>query len=248
MQHSGSETLSPQGTSQEETLTRGPSPTSPPMTCAGTTNVTSLQGSPVGLSPSSWPDGTTLDLFGQEVAPASRSPRLGRRSDSQTSGICGLFSEPLSPSADLQSSLENRLRERLATNGCPAFALTWRAIPMLSGPPICALLASENGTAASDCIGLPSPITKYDGRSMAAWRIAKARAKNRHSLGLYGKGTGAPGMVDLQRRLRLLLGCDNGKVTTAFVASMMGYPETWLSTAPSATPSSRRLRPRSSKA
>lgn len=205
-------------------------------TCADTTSVTSSPGSEDGLSLSVLPDGPTTDLFGQALVPASRSRPLAKSRGSEITGTCGLCGENLSPTVALQSSLASRLRERLGDNGCPAFALTWKAVPMLSGPPICALQALENGTADKDCIGLPSPITKYDGRSMEAWRVAKARAKARHESGQYGKGTGAPGMIDLQRRLRLLLGSDNGKVTTAFVASMMGYPETWLTTAPSATP------------
>ena len=211
-----------------------------PATSPATPNAISLPVLEDGRPPYVSPGGLMTDLFGQALAPASPSQRRGKRSGQQTSATCGQSSTASSPTAALQSFLENRLRARLAMNGCPAFALTWKTIPMQSGPPICALLALENGTAANDCIGLPSPITKYDGRSMEAWRVAKARAKERHAKGLYGKGTGAPGMVDLQRRLRLLLGCDNGKVTTAFAASMMGYPATWLSTAPSATLSSRR--------
>lgn len=186
-----------------------------------------------GITPSISRDGRVAS--GPAHAPVNRSQLRGRKRAPTTTATCGPSGESLSNSNALQRSLESRLRERMGSDGCPAFVLTWKITPMPLGSPICALLASENGIDAKDCIGLPSPITKYDGRSMSAWRIAKARAKERHEQGLYGKGTGAPGMIDLQRRLRLLLGCEDGKVTPAFAAWMMGYPETWLSTAPSVT-------------
>jgi len=54
-----------------------------------------------------------------------------------------------------------------------------------------------------DCGLWPTPVTAYDGRTQDAWVAAKARAKAKHSAGQYGKGTGAPGMMDLQRAVKM---------------------------------------------
>jgi hypothetical protein len=81
-----------------------------------------------------------------------------------------------SPSAALQSSLENRLRARLAGNGSPEYALTWRPQDMPSGPPICALRAAARRISDSDCSGWPTP-TGEAGKdeSAEAWLSRKAR-------------------------------------------------------------------------
>ena len=55
----------------------------------------------------------------------------------------------------------------------------------------------------TDCGLWPTPVTAYDGRTQDAWVAAKARAKVKHSAGQYGKGTGAPGMMDLQRAVKM---------------------------------------------
>jgi hypothetical protein len=62
-----------------------------------------------------------------------------------------------SPSGDLQTSLENRLRESLDLNGSPEFVLTWREVAMPSGPSISALLASDRPTDAKGFIGWLTP-------------------------------------------------------------------------------------------
>jgi hypothetical protein len=49
----------------------------------------------------------------------------------------------------------------------------------------------------------PTPVTTYDGRTLEAWKDFKQRAKERHAAGQYAKGTGAPGLMDLQRAVQL---------------------------------------------
>jgi hypothetical protein len=49
----------------------------------------------------------------------------------------------------------------------------------------------------------PTPQTAYDGRTDEAWTEAKARAAAKHAAGEYASGTGAPGMMDLQRAVRM---------------------------------------------
>jgi hypothetical protein len=68
---------------------------------------------------------------------------------------------------------------------------------------------------------LPTPQTRYDGRSQEAWEKAKAEKKAKHKRGEYKKGTGAPGMMDLQRAVMMLptptatLGSHGGQVTAS---------------------------------
>jgi hypothetical protein len=73
---------------------------------------------------------------------------------------CGLLFTHSSPSAGLQRSLENRLRERMDVNGCPEYALTWRESDMPSGLPICALRASGRRTLGSGSTGWQTPKAK----------------------------------------------------------------------------------------
>ena len=49
----------------------------------------------------------------------------------------------------------------------------------------------------------PTPITAYDGRTMEAWEVAKAKTKEKLKAGHYKKGCGAPGLMDLQRAVRI---------------------------------------------
>jgi hypothetical protein len=82
-----------------------------------------------------------------------------------TSGPSG---DDLSPSAALQSSLENRLRARLDGIGSPLYALKWKHWDMRSGPPICALRASVPRTSDSGCGSWPTP-------DQAGWKTPQAR-------------------------------------------------------------------------
>ena len=62
-----------------------------------------------------------------------------------------------SPSADLQRSLENRLRARMDVNGSPEYALTWKHWDMPAGLPICALRASARRISGNGFGGWPTP-------------------------------------------------------------------------------------------
>ena len=109
------------------------------------------------------------------ISPAGETPKSGpahvpvsrfRARDSAkampTNDTSGPLFMTLSPSADLQQCLENRLRARMAGNGSPEYALTWKRWDMDSGPPICALRAraprtsdSGSGGSRSDNAGEP---------------------------------------------------------------------------------------------
>lgn len=104
---------------------------------------------------------------GQAAPPASHSPKLEKGKWTETSATFGPLFEPLSPSADLQYSLESKLRARMAAYGSPEYELTWKNWDIVSGPPICALRASPRRWFPNAFIGWPRP-TVNDAKNNAS--------------------------------------------------------------------------------
>jgi hypothetical protein len=102
-------------------------------------------------------DGPPTGLFGQDPARASRSAVPASDAEPTTIGTSGPTCSGSSASADLQRSLESRLRAKMDVNGSPEYALTWKRWAMRSGPPICALRASARRISGSGCSGWPTP-------------------------------------------------------------------------------------------
>lgn len=124
MQRNGSETSSTQGTSPAGTLTSGASLTCEPTISPDTISVISLPASADGPTRFAWPDGPTLDLFGREVVPASRSRSRAHGVALPTSATSGLSGSISSASDALQRSMESRLRARL--NGSDLCEVIWK--------------------------------------------------------------------------------------------------------------------------
>ncbi len=97
---------------------------SDPTICEAIRSAISSQALADGLTLSDQPAGTTLDLFGQDLAPANPSPSPASKKASTTPVTSGLFGENSSASAILQSSLESRLRALL--NGSDLCEVTWK--------------------------------------------------------------------------------------------------------------------------
>src|SRR6185437_13482538 len=126
-----------------------------PLTWTGTISATSSPASADGLTRSNSPDVPVLS--GPDHAPVNLSAPQASEKASTTQDISGPICSALSPSAVLQRSLENRLRARTDVNGSPEYALIWKAWPMRSGAPICALRASAHRISGKDFIGWPTP-------------------------------------------------------------------------------------------
>lgn len=126
-------------------------------TLPGLLNATSSQESVVGVSPCISPDGQATDPCGQEAARVSRSRLPANGKAKQTSAICGQPFESLFAHTSLQSSLANRLHQRMAAYGSPEYSLTWKEWPINGQEPICALRASGRRTSDSGSTGWPSP-------------------------------------------------------------------------------------------
>lgn len=97
---------------QPEKLIGAASPTCAEAISEATRNVTSSPALGDGRSPSSLPDGPTIDLFGQVLAPANRSVPRENGSALATNGTFGPSGSVSSASVRLQLSLENRFRQR----------------------------------------------------------------------------------------------------------------------------------------
>jgi len=129
------------------------------MNSPNTPNATFSLESAAGPTRSDSPAGPTTNPSGPVPARASRSPKQAKGKWIQTSATYGPLFEPPSPSADLQSSLENRLRQRMDAYGSPEYALTWKHWDMPSGPPICAQRASPRRIEDNGCTGWRTPTT-----------------------------------------------------------------------------------------
>ena len=128
----------------------------------GTRNAIFSQESADGAMPSASPVGPTTGPCGPDRALANLSASQALAKGLMTRDTFGPCFAGSSTSADLQRSLESRLRVELGGIGSPLYALTWKRWDMQSGPPICALRASVLRTSDKDSTGWPTP-TAQDG-------------------------------------------------------------------------------------
>src|SRR5262245_44909355 len=226
MRRNGSGTSSRPAISRQATSTSAALQTCAPATSVATRNAISSLASAAGPTRCDSPDGLTTDLFGQAVVPVSRSQALARSSVQPTNGTCGHTSTSSSRSAALQFSLENKLRAGLATNGSRAFALTWRRRDMLSGPPICRLQAKAHHRSDSGSGWWPT-MTARDSRTIRGSQPPRRAVKSGSVL--------AWTVGNQEGRL-------DGRLNPKWIAWFMGFPEQWDACAPTAMPSSRKLR------
>ena len=98
-----------------------------------------------------------IEQSGQVHARVNRSLRRAKDSEKKTTGISGPSLQGSSPSVNLQRYLESRLQVRLDVHGSLEYVLTWKRWAMQSGPPICALRASQHRTSDKGFSGWPTP-------------------------------------------------------------------------------------------
>lgn len=130
---------------------------STPATCTASRSATSLPGSEFGRSLFGVPAGQTIDLFGPVPVLANLSARQALELGLRTQGTFGQLLPGSSSSADLQSSLESRLRARLSNLGSTLYTLTWKPWVTPSGLSRFRLRASVRRTSETDYFGWPTP-------------------------------------------------------------------------------------------
>jgi len=147
-----------------------PSQTSRPTRWLDQASVISSPASADGATPCASPAGPTMSTCGPEAALASPSAPPGDAEASTTSATSGLRGSLSFSSADLQSSLESRLRALTASSGSTLFGLTWKERVTPSGHQICALRASGRRTSDSDSTSWPSPTVNDSKGSAYSYR------------------------------------------------------------------------------
>jgi hypothetical protein len=128
---------------------------SPPMMSEDMSGVISSPALPDGSLPSRCQD--TLDLFGQDHAPANPSPQPEKAKHQAMNAICGPNGSDLSAQFDRQSSLANKLKRQLDGVGSTLFTLIWRKKATPLGRPYYQLAASARRTSDSDCGSWQTP-------------------------------------------------------------------------------------------
>ena len=114
-----------------------------------------------------------IDLFGQALAPASRSAPRASSVAATMSATYGLRSSTSSASAALQACLASRLPALLDSRGSITFALTWKEQVTPLRRRICALRARAHSTFGSGSTGWPTP-TRQDAASSGSIGYAKS--------------------------------------------------------------------------
>jgi len=128
-----------------------------PLTWRGIPSATSSPALVDGPSPCASPAGLRVDLFGQALAPVSRSATQAPAKAPPTTATCGPTGTNSSASAALQSSLVSRLKARLPTDGLILFKLTWKEKATPSQQQVSLLRASARRTADTGCGSWPTP-------------------------------------------------------------------------------------------
>jgi hypothetical protein len=103
------------------------------------------------------PAGQMIDLFGPVPVPANLSARQAKELGLMTSGTYGRRSSTSSSSADLQRSLESRLRAATQILGSTLYKMTWKAWDTGSGRSRFRLRASVLRTSVTGSTGWPTP-------------------------------------------------------------------------------------------
>lgn len=162
--------------------------------------------------------------------PVSRFRALDTEKALTTNDTSGPLFTHSSPSTDLQSFLENKLRERMDLNGSLEYVLTWKTSDMPSGPPICALLASARRTGDIVYIGWPTPRVGGGGKTGKKY---KGRLEDAAVL--------ASGMTQEQYLIRYRK-IDIGVLNLDLARWLQGFPDIWSNCAPTVMQSSRKSR------
>lgn len=132
-----------------------PSPTFDQMTCEDFDDAIGSPGSADGITPCNSPTGPSTNPSTPCHAPASPSPAPDSRWVRLIRAIYSRRSAALSRAAELQTSLESRLRALTDVNGSPEYVLKWRHWDMPHGHPICALRGSRRRNSDSVYSGTP---------------------------------------------------------------------------------------------
>lgn len=206
---------------------------------------------------------------GLDHAHASRSARRGSARARRITGTSGLRCSGSLESAALTQSLASRLQEALPHNGSMEFSQTWKERVTPAGRRYLAHTASPRRTSDGDFTGWPTATANPDNKSVEAHLAMKERMgggrKEITDLQVMAKFSAYPTPLSSDARGSAGFGKNElpniargttlsqsdsrtgkpGALNPELSRWLMGFPREWSSYADTATPSSRKSRPRS---
>lgn len=211
------------------TLTPVASKTSAPTTSEDTLNAISSLASEAGPSHLGKLDGPTTARSGVRAAHASLSARQAKALGLMTSVTYGHLCIGSSSSSALQSSLESRLRDRGRIDGSTLYKLTWKIWRTPLGPSRSQLRASDLRKRGTGSTGWPTP---KKGKSGGRGNPNRGKQRRIEDTATTIALTG-PGMLGSSAAM-----AKDVRLNVEHSRWLMGYPDRWTETQPTATPSS----------
>lgn len=197
-------------------------------------NATSLPALEVGVTHSDSRCGQTIDLFGLEAPPASRTPQQENKPANMMSATYGRIGQGSLASQSLQRYLQNRLMTQLPLDGWTMPFMTWRIKVTPALRRYCQLAVSSRPTKDKEYSFVPTPnATMFKGGRLKPRKI---------------KGHADPRYNNWQDFCSLMLG--QRYPIPSHGLAIMGYPEMWALLRPTSalgTQLSRRSQQNSSK-
>lgn len=140
--------------------------------------------------------GQTIDLFGQEAAPASRSARREKEKAKQTSAICGRCGSALSVNPDRQLCMESKCQPLSVMVGGMTWPMIWKEKVTPRGRKLGQLVVLASPTSGTDYGLWQTPQTR-DFRSGGASRFENPdRSKNLNDMALWATPNTMDGIGD----------------------------------------------------
>lgn len=158
-----------------------PSQTSSLPSWLATPNVTSSPESVDGVLPSDLPVGLMIALYGRDRVLASLSATQAQEAGLLTSGTYGRIGSILYGSSSLPSSLVNRLKKQLNTDGLILYKMTWKEKLTPSHRLVYRLAGSAHRTSGNDCGSWPTARSQ-DAKHAAATEYELNRDPNKDLL------------------------------------------------------------------
>ena len=218
-----------------------------PQTSPDSLNAISSQASVSGVSLCGKPDGPMIGQCGPAHVLASLSARQALEQGLRTQDTFGQASPGSSASADLQSSLESKLRARLSSLGSTLYTLTWKPWVTPSGLSRFRLRASVRRTSVTDCSGWPTPCARDHFPAHTPEYIASKKAQGHGMANLNDlvqlAGWPSPTATDYIERKglrpsRAATGRTGGYLSEEVVIHLSGWPTTSCSNGRTGNPES----------
>src|SRR5579885_108196 len=148
-------------------------------TCEDTPNAISSLEAESGVMHSGKRDGRTSGQSGQEAVLANLSPRQAKEKGLLTSGTYGRSGSTSYRKSALQSSLENRLKQRLSKAGSTLFRMTWKELVTPAGRLLSQLVASAPRTFDKGFTWWPTPSATNADKSVRSLQGAMREAERK---------------------------------------------------------------------